>query len=69
MFFGHNVKDDQISTIKNLFKLKVVSKHEKYLGLLSMIERKKKYFFNEIKLKILSKISSWEHKYFSSGGK
>ena len=37
MFFGHNVKDDQISTIKNLFKLKVVSKHEKYLGLPYMI--------------------------------
>ncbi|KAL9438172.1 hypothetical protein AB3S75_023941 [Citrus x aurantiifolia] len=34
-----------------------------------MIGRKKKSFFNEIKLKILSKISSWEHKYFSSGGK
>ncbi|KAL9411236.1 hypothetical protein AB3S75_044931 [Citrus x aurantiifolia] len=34
-----------------------------------MIGRKKKSFFNEIKLKILSKISSWEHKCFSSGGK
>ncbi|KAH9669444.1 reverse transcriptase domain-containing protein [Citrus sinensis] len=28
IFFSHNVKADQISTIKNLFKLKVVSKHE-----------------------------------------
>ncbi|XP_024042628.1 uncharacterized protein LOC112099434 [Citrus clementina] len=69
IFFSHNVKADQISTIKNLFKLKVVSKHERYLGLPSLIGRKKKSFFNEIKLKILSKISSWEHKCFSSGGK
>ncbi|XP_024039165.1 uncharacterized mitochondrial protein AtMg00310-like [Citrus sinensis] len=28
-----------------------------------------KSFFNEIKLKILSKISSWEHKCYLSGGK
>lgn len=69
MFFSGNVKDDQISAIKNLFKLNVVSKHEKYLGLSYMIGRKKKLFFNEIKLKILSKISNWEHKYFSGGGK
>ncbi|KAL9441066.1 hypothetical protein AB3S75_019689 [Citrus x aurantiifolia] len=34
-----------------------------------MIGRKKKTFFNEIKLKIQSKISSWQQKLFSSGGK
>lgn len=40
------MKDDQISAIKNLIKFKVVSKHEKYLGLPSMIGRKKKSLFN-----------------------
>lgn len=45
MFFSSNVKDDQISAIKNLFQLNVVSKHEKYLGMPSMIGRKKKSFF------------------------
>lgn len=44
MFFSSNVGDDKISAIKNLFKLNVVSKHEKYLGLPSMIGRKKKFF-------------------------
>ncbi|KAL9413382.1 hypothetical protein AB3S75_041953 [Citrus x aurantiifolia] len=34
-----------------------------------MIGRKKKVFFNEIKLKVQSKISSWKQKLFSSGGK
>lgn len=70
MFFSSNVGDDKISAIKNLFKLNVVSKHEKYLGLPSMIGRKKKRnFFNGAKHKILSKISRWEHKLFSCGGK
>lgn len=31
--------------------------------------RKKKSFFNDIKLKVLSKISSWQSKLFSSGGR
>lgn len=34
-----------------------------------MIERKRKSFFNDIKLRVLSKISNWQHKFFSSGGK
>ena len=59
MFFNGNVQANHISDIKRIFQLNVVSKHEKYLGLPSMIRRKKKTFFNEIKLKIQSKISSW----------
>ena len=34
-----------------------------------MIWRKTKSFFKEIKLRVLNKIGSWQHKYFSSGGK
>ncbi|KAL9443800.1 hypothetical protein AB3S75_017056 [Citrus x aurantiifolia] len=34
-----------------------------------MVGRKKTSFFNDIKLKVLSKISSWQHKLFSNGGK
>lgn len=33
----------------------------------SVIGRKKTNFFNEVKLKVLSKISNWQHKFFSSG--
>lgn len=46
-----------------------MSRHEKYLGLPSMIGRKKTSFFKDIKLRVLSKISKWQHKMFSSGGK
>lgn len=54
MFFSGNVPENQISATKRIFQLNVVSKHEKYLGLPSMIVRKKKTFFNEIKLKVHS---------------
>ena len=47
----------------------MVSKYEKYLGLPSMIGRKKMSLFNEVKLKVLSKISNWQNKFFSSRGK
>ena len=69
MFFSSKIHENQISAIKRIFQLNVVTKHEKYLGLPSMIGRKKNAFFNEIKLKVQSKISSWKQKLFSSGGK
>ncbi|KAH9783091.1 putative reverse transcriptase/RNA-dependent DNA polymerase [Citrus sinensis] len=34
-----------------------------------MIGRKRSSFFNDIKLKVSNKISSWQHKFFSCGGK
>lgn len=34
-----------------------------------MIGRKKSRFFKDIKLKVTSEITSWQHKWFSSGGK
>ncbi|KAL9429397.1 hypothetical protein AB3S75_031248 [Citrus x aurantiifolia] len=34
-----------------------------------MVGRKKTSFFNEVKLKVVSKIASWQHYFFSSGGK
>ncbi|KAH9668523.1 reverse transcriptase domain-containing protein [Citrus sinensis] len=69
MFFSGKISEGQISAIKSIFKLKVVPKYERYLGLPSMIGRKKMSFFKDVKLKVLSKISSWHHKMFSSGGK
>lgn len=46
-----------------------MSKHEKYVGLPSKVGRKKRSFFNDIQLKVLNKIFSWNNKFFSSGGK
>lgn len=41
----------------------------KCLGLPSMVRRKRSSFFNDIKLKVLSKITNWQHKFFSCRGK
>lgn len=69
MFFSNNTRDDRITAIKEIFQLEVVSRHEKYLGLPSMIGRKAKSFFTDVKHRVLNKIQSWQHKFFSSGGK
>ncbi|KAK9209014.1 hypothetical protein WN944_001375 [Citrus x changshan-huyou] len=69
MFCSGKLPAEQITAIKNIFQLKMMSKYENYLGLPSMIRRKKMSFFNEVKLKVLSKISNWQNNFFSSGGK
>lgn len=58
MFFNGKVNEEQAKVIKNFFQLNVVSKHEKYLGLPSMIGRKKMSFFNDVKLRVLTKIAN-----------
>lgn len=69
MFFNTNTNNGVISAINNIFQLNVVSKHEKYLRLLSTVGRKRAGFFNDIKLRVSSKTSRWQHKFFSCGGK
>ena len=69
MFLSGNIPAGQASKIKEIFQLNIVSRHEKYLGLPSMIGRKRSSFFNDIKLKIHNKVSSWQHKFFSAGDK
>lgn len=69
MFFSGKILGGQIAAIKAIFQLNMVSRHEKYLGLPSVVGKKRSSFFNDIKLKVLSKISSWQRKFFFSGGK
>lgn len=69
LVFSGSIPKDRAEAIKNIFQLNVVSRHGKYLGLPSMVGRKKTSFFNEVKLKVVSKIASWQHRLFSSGGK
>ena len=69
MFFSGSTKADRVVVIKEIFHLNVVSRHEKYIGIPFMIRRNKRNFFNDIKLRVISKVSSWQHKHFSKGGK
>lgn len=58
MFFSGKVSGEQVAAIKKKIQLNVVSRHEMYLGLPSMVARKKTSFFNELKLRVLNKVSS-----------
>ena len=49
LFFSGKILESQRAAIRGIFKLNVVSKHEKYLGLPSMIGRKNMGFFNDVK--------------------
>lgn len=55
--------------IKSIFNPNVVSKHEKYLGLPYMVGKRKISFFNNIKLRVLSKLTSWKNNFFLAGGR
>ena len=67
LFLSGNIQSDQATAIGNIFRLNIVSRHEKYLGLPSMVGRKRSSFFNDIKLRLYNKKSSWQHKFFSFG--
>ncbi|KAH9667964.1 reverse transcriptase domain-containing protein [Citrus sinensis] len=69
LVFSGKIPVDKVDAIKNIFQLNVVSRHEKYLGLPSMVGSNKISFFNEVKLKVVSKIANWQRRFFSSGGK
>lgn len=47
----------------------MVLKHEMYLGLPSIVGRKKLSFFNKIKLRVLIKLCNCQSKMFSKCGK
>lgn len=46
MFFNNKIPEDLVAAIRDIFKLNVVSKYEKYLALPLMIGRNKMSFFN-----------------------
>lgn len=69
MSFSGKIQAERIAAIKDIFQLNVVSRHGNYLGLPSMVGKKRTSFFNDEKLKVLSKISNRQHKLLSSGGK
>ncbi|KAH9649947.1 transcriptional corepressor LEUNIG-like protein [Citrus sinensis] len=69
LFFSPNTPGNIREAIKHIFNLSVVSHHEQYLGLPSMLGRSKKFFFNTLKARLWHKIKDWKTKLFPSIGK
>ena len=69
LFFSTNTSRDVQEEIKVRFGAQVIKQHEKYLGLPSLVGRKKRASFNDIKDKLSKKLAGWKGKLFSKAGK
>ena len=69
IFFSTNTSLELKDEIMEVMGPMQVSKHNKYLGLPSIIGKYKKEVFAEIKEKVAKKLSGWNEKMLSIGGK
>ena len=57
------------NALKNLLGVQEINFYEKYLGLPSLIERRKRASFNYIKVRVWRKLQGWEGKLLSQAGR
>ncbi|XP_030926610.1 uncharacterized protein LOC115953217 [Quercus lobata] len=69
IFFSTNTPSELKDEIMEVMGPMQDSKHNKYLGLPSIIGKSKKEVFAEIKEKVAKKLSGWKEKMLSIGGK
>ena len=69
LFFSNNTSREVQEEIKSKFGAQVIKQHEKHLGLLSLVGRKKGNTFNDIKEKLGKKLAVWKEKMLSKAGK
>ncbi|XP_050258361.1 uncharacterized protein LOC126703447 [Quercus robur] len=69
LFFSKNTPTTIQEEIKQRFGAQVIKQHEKYLGLPSLVGKKKRNTFNEIKEKLHRKLAGWKEKLLSKAGK
>ena len=65
LFFSSNTNPSVQEEIKQRFSAQVIGQHEKYLGLLSLVRRKRQNTFNDIKEKLVKKLAGWKEKLLS----
>ena len=69
LFFSKNTDKEIQKEIKNSFGAQIIHKHERYLGLPTLVGRGKKKAFNWIKDQVGRKITGWKGKLLSNVGK
>ena len=65
LFFSSNTNPSVQEEIKQRFGAQVIGQHEKYLGLASLVRRKRQNTFNDIKEKLVKKLAGWKEKLLS----
>ena len=60
---------DELHQFKRRFRAQVIKQHEKYLGLPSLVGRKKQITFNDIKEKLAKKLVGWKERLLSKASK
>ena len=69
LFFSKNTPREILGAIQSRFGAQVIKQHEKYLGLPSLVGKKKRNTFNDIKEKLGKKLAGWKEKLLSKAGK
>ncbi|XP_057808734.1 uncharacterized protein LOC131023209 [Salvia miltiorrhiza] len=67
--FSPNTKTKDIGQVTETLGIKETQGHSMYLGLPTFVVKKKTMQFYYIRDRVYKKISTWDHKFFSSGGK
>ena len=69
VFFNHNTPQERRSEVISILGPMQNTRHNKYLGLPSIIGRSKIEVFAEVKERIGKKLAGWKEKMLSIGGK
>ncbi|KAL3825323.1 hypothetical protein ACJIZ3_021352 [Penstemon smallii] len=67
--FSKTTSDANIEIVRSFLPMEVVDKHDKYLGLPSVIGRSKREAFAHIRDKVCHRLKGWKEKWLSKGGK
>lgn len=69
LFFSNNTPSGVKEEIRFRFSTQVIKQHEKYLGLPSLIERRKRSSFDDINEKLGKKLVGWKENLLSKARK
>ena len=69
LFFSKSTFEEVQGVIKDMLGVNIVCQYEKYLGLTSLVGRRKKESFTHIKQQVWKKIQGWEAKLLSQAGR
>lgn len=65
VFFSESTTKENRQRVKNILGVEEIQSYEKYLGLPSLVGKKKKASFNYIKERVWRKLQGWEEKLLS----